>query len=39
MRLVAFPNRIVPQDEMGTDPARWNAVSDATVRAIGPAVS
>lgn len=35
MRLVAFPNRIVPQDEMGTDPARWNAVSDATVRAIG----
>ncbi len=35
MRLVAFPNRIVPQDEMGTDPGRWNAVSDAAVRAIG----
>lgn len=35
MRLVAFPNRIVPQNEMGTDPARWNAVSDASLRAIG----
>jgi len=35
MRLVDFPNRLVPQDAMGTDPARWKAVSDASVRAIG----
>lgn len=35
MRLVAFPNRLVPQNQMGTDPARWKAVSDAGVRALG----
>jgi hypothetical protein len=35
MRLVSFPNRLVAQDEMGSDPARWNAVSEAGVRAIG----
>ena len=34
-RIVAFPNRLVPQDEMGTDPARWKAVSDGGVSAIG----
>lgn len=27
-RLVSFPNRLVPQDGMGTDPARWRAVDE-----------
>ena len=27
-RLVSFPNRLVPQDGMGTDPARWRAIDD-----------
>ncbi len=27
-RLAAFPNRLVPQDAMGTDPARWQAIDD-----------
>jgi mono/diheme cytochrome c family protein len=35
VRLAAFPNRMVLQDQMGTDPARWQAVSDAGLRAIG----
>jgi mono/diheme cytochrome c family protein len=26
-RLVDFPNRLVPQDKMGTDPRRWEAAS------------
>ena len=35
VRLAAFPNRLVAQVEIGTDPARWQAVSDAGVRALG----
>lgn len=27
-RLLSFPNRLVPQDGMGTDPARWRAMDD-----------
>ncbi|HEV2735356.1 MAG TPA: hypothetical protein VGV85_11000 [Longimicrobiaceae bacterium] len=27
-RLVAFPNRLVPQDSMGTDATRWRAIDD-----------
>ncbi|HLL47883.1 MAG TPA: hypothetical protein VK399_14325 [Longimicrobiaceae bacterium] len=27
-RLAAFPNRLVPQDSMGTDPTRWRAIDD-----------
>jgi hypothetical protein len=33
-RLAEFPNRLVLQEEIGTDPARWKAVSDAGVRII-----
>jgi mono/diheme cytochrome c family protein len=33
-RLTMFPNRLVPQDSIGSDPARWQAVSDALVGAI-----
>jgi mono/diheme cytochrome c family protein len=33
-RLAMFPNRLVPQDSIGSDPSRWQAVSDALVGAI-----
>ena len=33
-RITMFPNRLVPQDSIGSDPARWQAVSDALVGAI-----
>jgi len=33
-RLTMFPNRLVPQDSIGSDPTRWQAVSDALVGAI-----
>ena len=33
-RLLTFPNRLVPQDSIGSDPSRWQAVSDALVGAI-----
>ena len=32
-RLVAFPNRLVPQSEMGTDSARWAMADTGFVRA------
>ena len=28
-RLVSYPNRVVPQDSMGTDPTRWEAMDFA----------
>jgi len=32
--LVSFPNRLVPQAAMGTDPARWQAMEPRLLRAI-----
>src|SRR2546422_392199 len=34
VRLVSFPNRLVPQAAMGTDPARWQAMEPRLLRAI-----
>lgn len=34
VRLLSYPNRLVPQSEMGTDPERWRAITPAMVRAI-----
>jgi mono/diheme cytochrome c family protein len=34
-RLVSFPNRLVPQGEMGTDPARWQAIDSTLVSRLG----
>jgi hypothetical protein len=31
VRLTVFPNRLVPQAEMGSDPRRWEVVSDAAI--------
>lgn len=31
-RLESYPNRLVPQDQMGTDPARWAMVDTALLR-------
>ncbi|MFO6419215.1 c-type cytochrome [Hylemonella sp. W303a] len=33
-RLQSFPNRLVPQHRIGSDPARWQAITDETVRAL-----
>jgi mono/diheme cytochrome c family protein len=33
--LLNFPNRLVPQAEMNTDPERWRAITDRMVRALG----
>lgn len=33
VRVVRFPNRLVPQREIGTDSIRWASVSPATIRA------
>jgi mono/diheme cytochrome c family protein len=30
-RLLSFPNRLVQQESMGTEPARWDAISDSLV--------
>jgi mono/diheme cytochrome c family protein len=32
--LRSFPNRFVPQHRVGSDPARWQAITDDTVRAL-----
>ena len=34
VELVRFPNRLVPQDSMGTDPRRWQAVSEDFVQRV-----
>ncbi len=34
VRLLSFPNRLSPQEEMGTDPLRWQAIDRALVDAI-----
>ena len=31
VKLVSFPNRMVPQDKMGSDPTRWQAVTQEFV--------
>jgi hypothetical protein len=35
LRLVSYPNRLVPQAEIGSDPARWQAITDRMVEVIG----
>jgi hypothetical protein len=34
-RLVSFPNRLVPQNVMGTDSARWFAVDEVLIKRLG----
>jgi hypothetical protein len=34
VRLLSFPNRLVPQQQMGTDPNRWQLASSELARAI-----
>ena len=34
VRVVRFPNRLVPQAEMGTDSVRWTTITPATVQAL-----
>lgn len=34
VRLIGFPNRLSPQEEMNTDPERWKAIDDELIRAI-----
>ncbi|HUF69721.1 MAG TPA: hypothetical protein VMM79_13845 [Longimicrobiales bacterium] len=34
VRLVSFPNRLVPQDEMGTDPNRWQLATPRLADAV-----
>jgi mono/diheme cytochrome c family protein len=34
IRMLSYPNRLVPQNEMGTDPERWRAITPAMVRTI-----
>lgn len=34
-RLVSYPNRLVPQDQIKSDPERWRAITDDMVRVIG----
>lgn len=34
VRLIEFPNRLSPQEEMNTDPDRWRMISPELVRAI-----
>lgn len=34
IRLVSYPNRLVPQSGMGSDPERWRAISDRMVNVI-----
>lgn len=33
-RLLSYPNRLVPQEEMNSDPERWRAITDEMVREI-----
>jgi mono/diheme cytochrome c family protein len=34
-RLVSYPNRLVPQDQIKSDPERWRAITDDMIRVIG----
>lgn len=34
VRLVSFPNRLVPGDEIGTDPVRWRAASPQVLEVV-----
>ena len=34
-RLVSYPNRLVPQDQIKSDPERWGAITNDMVRVIG----
>lgn len=34
MRLTSYPNRLVPQAEIGTDPVRWQAIDDRLLGAV-----
>lgn len=35
VQLQSFPNRLVPQDSMGTDPYRWEVVSSEFIERVG----
>lgn len=34
LQLISYPNKLIPQDEINSDPERWKAITDRMVQAI-----